>query len=277
MKRLLFPAIVASASAAGLLALGACDPDLGIVKTPGEGGAAEAAATDGSVVQPASDAGPTTEGGPDDGGTEAGTVGHKVDGINDFAAGEKFDTTSTLIDPSYHAYVAWDAKNVFFGMEGNDISATVANAVNKWVIIYIGRDALPGSTTGLPYNGTVQQPTLPFSASINLRWKVSGEYTNVQRWNGATWEDTSAVSPAIPLTVFRQSKFVEMSVPRGSLGSPSRIQVVMNMLIENGSDFTYAGVPSTTFTDKIDPDFSKFFDFDLTDLAKAPNTYVPKP
>ncbi len=277
MKRLLFPAFVASASAAGFLVLAACDPDLGIVKTPGDGASVEAAATDGSIAQPESEAGPTAEGGTDDAGSEAGVAGHKVDGINDFAAGEKFDTTSTAIDPSYHAYVAWDAKNVFFGMEGNDISASVANAVNKWVIVYIGRDALAGSTTGLPYNGTVQQPTLPFSASINLRWKVAGDYTNVQRWNGAAWQDTSTVAPAIPLTVFRQSKFVEMSVPRSSIGSPSKIQVVMNMLIENGNDFTYAGVPSTTFLDKLDPDFSKYYEFDLTDLAKAPNTYLPKP
>ena len=152
---------------------------------------------------------------------------------------------------------------------------SVANAANKWVMLYIGRDAVAGTTTGLPYNGTVQQPALPFNASIHLRWKVSGVYTNVQQWNAATtkWED----APLVPLTVFRQGDFVEMAISRASLGSPSKIQVVMNMLIENGNDFTYAGVPSNAWpTDKLDPDFLHYFEFDLTDLAKAPNTYLPK-
>ena len=276
MKRLFFPALVTFAPvafASVMIAGAACDPKLDIVSTPGEAGP-EASVTDAPVQQPPAEAAPPEEAGPSEAGTEAGPMGHVVDGVNDFAAGEKFDTTSTAINPSYHAYAAWDAKNLYFGMEGDDVSAGVANAVNKWVMLYIGRDALPGTMMGLPYNGTVQQPALPFNASIHLRWKVSGDYTNVQQWNAAmsAWEN----APLVPLTVFRQGKFVEMGVSRTALGSPSKIQVVMNMLIENGNDFTYAGVPSTAFMDKIDPDFLHYFEFDLTDLSKAPNTYLPK-
>lgn len=51
----------------------------------------------------------------------------------------------------------------------------------------------------------------------------------------------------------------------------------MNMLIENGGDHTYAGVPSSTFADGPDPNFTKFYEFDLADLVKAPNTYAGKP
>jgi hypothetical protein len=262
-----------------MLAGAACDPKLDIVSVPGEAGP-EAAATDAPVQQPPMEAGPTEEAGPAEGGTEAGPTGHLVDGVNDFAAGEKFDTTSTAVDASYHAYAAWDAKNLYFGMEGNDVAAGVANAMNKWVMLYIGRDALPGTMTGLPYDvpGNVQQPTFPFNASIHLRWKVSGDYTNVQQWNAAMtkWED----APLVPLTVFRQGNFVEMGVSRASLGSPSKIQVVMNMLIEGSAtvhdDHTYAGVPSTAFVDGPNPAFTHYFEFDLTDLSKAPNTYLPK-
>jgi hypothetical protein len=286
MKRRFFPALAALvtlptvALAAAMLAGAACDPKLDIVSAPGEGGVPEASpATDAPITEPPAEAAPPDEAGPSEAGTEAGPTGHKVDGVNDFAPGEKFDTTSTAVDGSYHAYAAWDAKNLYFGMEGNDVAASTANASNKWVMLYIGRDAVPGSTTGLPYNGTVQQPTLPFAASIHLRWKVSGDYTNVQQWNAAMtkWED----APLVPLTVFRQGNFVEMGVSRSSLGAPSKIQVVINMLIEGSggvasNDFTYAGVPSNAFADKTDPDFAHYFEFDLTDLSKAPNTYLPK-
>jgi hypothetical protein len=275
MKRLFFLGLVSSTLGAGLLAGAACDPRLDIVSTAGDGDAGlETSTTDAPVTQPVAEAGPVDEAGPTEAGTEAGPIGHVVDGINDFAPGEKFDTTSTAKDASYHAYAAWDAKNLYFGMDGSDVSASVSNAANKWVMLYIGRDAVAGTTTGLPYNGTVQQPTLPFAASIHLRWKVSGVYTNVQQWNAAMtkWAD----APLVPLTVFRQGTFVEMSISRASIGAPSKIQLVMNMLIENGNDFTYAGVPSTAFVDGIDPDFTHYFEVDLTDLAKAPNSYLPK-
>jgi hypothetical protein len=277
MNRRFFQALVTFAPvalASAMIAGAACDPKLDIVSTPGEAGPeGSAMMTDAPVQEPPPEAAPPEEAGPAEAGAEAGPKGHVVDGVNDFAPGEKFDTTSTKIDSSYHAYAAWDAKNLYFGMEGNDVAAGVANATNKWVMLYIGRDALPGTTTGLPYS-TVQQPTLPFPASIHLRWKVSGDYTNVQQWNAAMtkWEDAALV----PLTVFRQGKFVEMGVSRASLGSPSKIQVVMNMLIENGNDRTYAGVPKKAFTDGLDPDFAQYFEFDLTDLSKAPNTYLPK-
>ena len=288
MKRLFFPGLATSALAlastflsAAMLAGAACDPKLDIVTTPGDAGLEAAPVTDAPATAPPAEAAPPEEAGPSEAGSEAGpSTGHVVDGVNDFAPGEKFATTSTAVDASYHAYAAWDAKNIYFGMEGNDIPSSTANAGNKWVMMYIGRDAVAGSTTGLPYDpsGDTQQPTLPFPASIHLRWKVSGDYTNVQQWNAAMtrWED----APLVPLTVFRQGSFVEMAVSRAALGSPTKIQLVMNMLIEGSAsvhdDFTYAGVPSNAFIDMKDPDFLHYFEFDLGDLSKAPNTYLPK-
>jgi hypothetical protein len=280
MKRLLFPAFLIGAAGAGILFFAACDPDLGIVTKPGEPGTEGGAASDAPVTQPSDDGGPTSETGPDEGGTEGGTdsgTTHKVDGVNDFAPGEKLQTSSSATN--YFGYAAWDAKNVYFGMEGSDVSSATPDANNKWVMVYIGRTGVAGTTTGLSYNGAVQQPTLPFSASIHLRWKVDGSYGNVQEWSVADsmWKD----APLIPLTVVRQGSFMEMGISRAALGMPAKIQVTMNMLIEKpGSDFTYAGVPSTTFGaggDRLDPDFTKFYEFDLADLVKAPNTYAAKP
>ena len=276
MKQLLFQAFRASTSAAALLVLGACDPDLGIVKTPGDGGTAEAAATDGSIAQPETEAGPTPDGGADDGGSEAGTATHVIDGTNDFTSGEKLATSS----PGYDAYVSWDDKKVYFGMSGGDIGTTSSS---KWVLIYV--DGVPGnagSAVGLSYNcggncAPGQTANLPFNAGYHLRFKVDGSYTNLQKSTGdlvTPWADVGPIS-----TVDRKGTFVELSVTRALLGSPAKLKVHMNMLIEaaNPPGWTYAAVPSTSFSDGFNPPtFSKYYEFDLADLTKAPNTYAPK-
>jgi hypothetical protein len=277
MKRLLFPAFVASALAAGFLALAACDPDLGIVKTPGEGGTSEASATDAPVTPPPSEAGTTSEGGTDEGGTEAGVVTHVIDGTNDFTAGEKLATSSA----GYDAYVSWDDKKVYFGMSGADIGTT---ATNKWVLIYV--DGVPGNAgtpTGIAYDcgGTCapgQQAHLPFNAGYHLRWKVDGTYSNLQKSTGVVatpWSDVGPIS-----TFVRTGNFMEISVTRALFGSPTKLKVHVSMLIEAADPpgWTYAGVPSGSFTDGYNPaSFSKYFEFDLADLAKAPSAYAPKP
>jgi len=277
MKRLLFPGLVASALAAGFLVLSACDPDLGVVAVAGGGGATEAGATDGPVAQPQPEAGPTTEGGADEGGSEAGAVTHVIDGTNDFTAGEKLATSS----PGYDAYVSWDDKKVYFGMSGGDIGTTSSS---KWVLIYV--DGVPGNAgtaTGISYDcgGTCapgQQPSLPFNAGYHLRWKVDGTYSNLQKSTGVVappWADVGPIS-----TVARSGNFMELSITRALLGSPTKLRVHVSMLIEaaNPPGWSYAAVPSTSFTDGYNPaSFSKYYEFDLADQAKAPNAYAPKP
>ena len=217
-------------------------PILGVVTVAGEGGATEAGATDGPVVQPQTEAGPTPEGGADEGGSEAGAAAHVIDGTNDFTAGEKLATSS----PGYDAYVSWDDKKVYFGMSGGDIGTTSSS---KWVLIYV--DGVPGNAgtaTGISYDcgGTcaAQQAHLPFNAGYHLRWKVDGNYTNLQKYSGSAWTDVGPIS-----TVDRKGTFMELSVTRALLGSPTKLKVHMNMLIEQtGAEWTYAGVPSTSFS-----------------------------
>ena len=273
MKRLLFPAFVASAFAGGFLVLSACDPDLSVVSVPREGGAGEAAASDAPVLQPQLEAGPTPEGGVDEGGSEAGAAAHVIDGTNDFTSGQKLATSS----PGYDAYVSWDDKKIYFGMSGGDVGTM---SPSKWVLIYV--DGVPGnsgSSTGINYNCgggcATQQAHLPFNAGYHLRWKADGTYTNLQKWNGSAWEPVGPIS-----TVDRKGTFMELSVTRALLGSPTTLKVHMNMLIEqSGAEWTYTGVPSTSFSpDGPNPaSFSKYYEFDLADTAKAPSTYTPKP
>lgn len=260
------------------IAAAACDPELDIKKGPGP---SDGGGSDGATATPS----PPSDSGTDDAGDagatgDAGDAGraHQIDGVNDFALGERLSTTSGAPNP-YYAYASWDAKNVYLGMDGADVAATTANPGSKWVMVYLGLDGVAGTTTGLPYNGSVQQPTLPFSACYHLRWKVDGSYTNVQRWDSGQgkWLDAGVVGVPV-LTVARQGTFMEMSFTQASIGSPSKLRVHMNMLIEgSGADWTYAGVPSTSFADAKNPSFTKYYEFVPTDLTAAPSSYAPRP
>jgi hypothetical protein len=267
MKRLLFPALAVAAS---VLVVAACDPDLTPNIVPGEGGT-----EGGPIVSPdgqaPSDGGPTKDGGPSEGGTDGG-VAHAIDGVNDFTSGEKLTTSS----PAYDGYVSWDETNVFFGMSGADIGVSTST---KWVLIYVdGNPGNAGTSAGIGYDCSAacdeQKASLPFNAGYHLRWKADGSYTNLQKWDGAAWTNVGPIS-----TVSRKGTFMELSITRTAFGKPTKLKVHMNMLIEQtGAEWTYAGVPSTSFTDGKNPaSFAKFYEFDLADRAKAPNTYATKP
>jgi hypothetical protein len=273
MKRLFFPALVTFAPvafAAAMMAGAACDPKLDIVSTPGEAGP-EASATDAPVQEPPAEAAPPEEAGPSEAGTEAGVTEHIIDGVNDFAPGDKLATTSA----GYDAYVSWDDKKVYFGMNGSAVGTALPS---RWVLIYV--DGVPGNTgspTGIAYDclGSclAQQAHLPFNAGFHLQWKADGNYTHLQKWSGSAWTDLGPIS-----TFARTADFMEISVTRALLGAPTKLKVHVNMLIEkSGEEWTFAGAPSTSFTDGPAPAaFTKYFEFDLTDLSKAPNTYLPK-
>ncbi len=256
-----------------MLAVAACDPDLTPRVVPGEGGT-EGGAVATPEAGPPSEAGPSEDGGSSEAGTDGGLPLHKIDGVNDFAAGEKFTTSSA--SPAYDGYIAWDDTNVFFGMSGADIGG---GSSSKWVLIYVdGSPGNSGTTQGLSYDCSgscaSQQASLPFSAGYHLRWKADETYTNLQKWDGAAWVSVGPIG-----TVSRKATFMELSITRAALGKPTKLKVHMNMLIEEpGAEWTYAGVPSTSFTDgKAPAAFGRFFEFDLADRAKAPNSYAVKP
>lgn len=267
MRRLFFPCL------ASVLVAAACDPELEIIKAGTDAGV-EAGPSPGPGPGP----GPTDGGDPEDSGTEtdATTIPdagkpHVVDGIDDFAPGEKLPTTS--LSTGYEAFIAWDATRVYFGMSGPDVGAGGTNPQSRWVMVYLGTEDMPGTTTGITYDGE-QQPSLPFAASVHLRWKADGTFSDVQVWDGDSWEPAN---PALfPIVAARQGTMMEMSITRASMGNPTSLKVHMNMLIEGELDHTYAGVPSTSFVDGKDPDFTKYFEFDLGS-ATPPNQYAPKP
>lgn len=252
-----------------LLLVPACDPDLTVVKTAPDAGGEGGGPGAGPGPGPSGDGGgEPSDGGADDASPEddAGAPAHKIDGTDDFKPTEKFLTSS----PGYEGYITWDDKRIYVGMSGNDVGSGKSD---RWVLVYIG--GATGTTTGLDYGGK-QQPTLPFAAGFHVRWKADGTYTNGQRWDGAAWVDAAGAG-LVPVAM-QKGKFMEMSINRAAIENPQTLKIHMSMLIEGGgADWTYSAVPSTSFVDGLDPDYGKYFEFDLADLTKAPGSYAPKP
>jgi hypothetical protein len=244
-----------------------CDPDL-----PAKPDAAEPfdagrpdARVDASTPDASRDA--SASDAPAEAAADSGPLPHLIDGVNDFAPGEAL-ATSSITPNLYRAFIAWDAANVYFGFEGIDLGPGAS--ASKFVLVYL--DGASGTTTGLRYN--TQQPTLPFPARYHLRYKTDKTYTNAQEWTGAAWTDATV---SVPITAASSGSFVEMSIARSAIGSPSRLKVHMSMINEaTGAEWTYAGVPSTSFTDGPNRSYTKYFDFDLGS-PQAPNLYAPLP
>lgn len=185
-----------------------------------------------------------------------------IDGTNDFNANENFTTTSS---PNYEGYMAWDQDYIYFGLYGDDF---ISSTSNKWVLIYIGNGSI-GTTTGQAY--TSQTPTLPFSATHHIRWRLDDTDLTAYEWTGS-W--TNALWDFIG-DAYRDTsnKFFELRIPLVDIGSPSDVSVHISM-IDEVAPWTYAGVPSTSFTDGIDPNYATYFQFDL-DGTKTPTEYTP--
>jgi hypothetical protein len=256
-----------------LVFLIACDPDLTVATKPGADAAAEVGVDPGpGPVTPGDDAG---DGGTDeDGGTTEEDSGssattHKIDGDNDFKPSEKFVTSST--GKGYEGFIAWDAKNLYLGMSGDDVGSGASGT--KWILVYLDGGAST-TTTGQTYGG--QQPTLPFGASFHIGYKTDLSYVNKQKWDGAGWVDATATLVPVPVAQ-RKNCFFEVAIPRAAIGNPTTVKVHVSMINEaSGSEWTYSAMPSTSLTDGLDPNYGKYFSFDLGDTTKAPNQYTPQ-
>jgi len=186
-----------------------------------------------------------------------------LDGINDFvAADEQFSTTST----GYYAYFAWDANYFYIGYKGTDIG--ISNS-SKWLIIYL--DGTPGTTTGMTLN--TQTPSLPFASKYLFMWRTSNDFFGSWIYNGSSWSSPSAVSVS---DYNKSNDYIEMRISRASIGNPSKLKVHLNMLNEAaGSEWTYGGVPGTSFNDGYKPGFLHYYQFDFANTIK-PKDYVPQ-
>lgn len=186
-----------------------------------------------------------------------------IDGENDFLPTEEFETTST----GYAGFISWDATYLYVGMDG----ASVGSGASKyWFLVYIQGDG--GTTDGLLYNS--QQPTLPFPAKYHIRWKADNSYTNAQVYDTVYWFDGGWDFSG---DVFQTDNFIEMRIPFADIGNPSSPAVHLSMINEHVTEeWTFAGVPNSSFMDGYNVNYSKYMQFNLSS-GVAPNMYTPLP
>ena len=171
-----------------------------------------------------------------------------IDGNKDFLFSERFSASTG----GYAGYVAWDADYLYLGMEGADVGS---NDPDKWVLAYIGTGS--GTRSGVTYGA--QQPLLPFDAGYHVRWKADNSYINLQVNSGTGWTDGGW-----PGSHGHSGTYLELRLPLSALGSPTKVQVHMNLLRESGNGWSWASVPLLSFSDGADPDYGQYLEFDLT-------------
>jgi hypothetical protein len=184
-----------------------------------------------------------------------------IDGTNDFTAEEQFSTTSA----GYTGWVTWDADDLFVGYEGADVASGTAT---KWLVVYLGATG-GGTTAGEQFNH--QRPILPFTATHLVMIRMDFGYFSL-RDHDVSWVEATPAGAAVA----HAGTFVEFRIPRASLGAPAALSVHLCMLNEQfPGEWTWGGVPSSSFVDRFDPDFLHYLQFDLTAQA-APGSSLPQ-
>ncbi len=182
-----------------------------------------------------------------------------IDGTDDFAAVDRFDTTSS---PSFAAMVSWDATNLYIGYSGPDLDPNVGGAGTKWLFVYLDTVA-GGATASQQYN--TQSAALPFGAEHYLRHKADGTVNSLESYDGVNWATSTS-----PVTA-QGTSFFEMSISRAALGSPTTIRLAAWMINEqNLAEATFAGLYTGNFVDGFNPAVTKYLEVDL-DGERVPN------
>jgi hypothetical protein len=193
----------------------------------------------------------------------------QLDGNNDFNGNStterwKNETFATSVGTVF-SYFTWDESNIYLAYNSDDIRGNQSDAGKKWLLAYFGGTG--GTKTGVNYSG--QQPSLAFDAKYHLRFKVDGSYTNLQVWNGTTWESSKTYSWGTNVARNDSNKFIEFKIPRADLGlsDAKTIQYAATIAFEDTGDFDsmWASVPSDAFANGNgrDRDFYYFYEFDL--------------
>jgi hypothetical protein len=190
-----------------------------------------------------------------------------VDGVNDYyLAQEKFQTTSI----GYEAFITWDDSNIYVAYTGPDIGSTASP--DKWLFVYIDVD--PGMATGPAsaerYN--TQAPKFPtgFGAEFYMRWRTDNTDAAIKKWDstGASWTFVTTMG-----TRQKLGGFVELRIPRSTLGTSTKFGLVSFMLNEKpAGEWTYAGLYLDNFVDGYSAakPLTKYLLIDTTSPA-APN------
>ncbi len=166
-----------------------------------------------------------------------------IDGANDFAADEDMPGTSGAT-----WYVTWSATHFYFGINASDVGS---GSATRFVNLYLDTDPQQnplsgnGTSTGALYN--TQQPTLPFNADYHFRWRTDNTYTNMLDWNNGTasWTDDNTGNNNFGITAFQSGNYLEVAIPRASLGNPTAVYAAGSMINEQAfNEYTFFMFPN---------------------------------
>jgi hypothetical protein len=200
-------------------------------------------------------------------GSDAGAVTYAhtiaIDGTNDFTpADERFGTSTT----DFYTFLAWDASYLYVGVEGADIGS---GSASRFVLVYLGGSG--GTNIGQSYNN--QEPALPFNARYHVRWRADNNLTGAQEYSASAWTDLSWDFTG---DVYQTGNYLEMRIPLADIGSPTSLPIHVTLINEqSGGEWTFAGLPATSFTDGYDPDYGKYYELDIGGSTK-PTAHAPK-
>ncbi len=159
-----------------------------------------------------------------------------IDGTNDFnSTHENFTTSSS----GYTDYFTWDANNIYFGISGTDVDTD-----GKVSFIYIDTDPTGSNGTTSSINWSVTH-TLPFNADWAFAYKVQSgdDYWNLRKYNSG-WQADQSYTGSVSLG----TDYLEVSIPRSDIGSPSEIKIVVFMQDDDGG-WTFSAAPHDAITD----------------------------
>ncbi len=157
-----------------------------------------------------------------------------IDGANEFNAANEALATSG----GDTAYLSWDANNIYFGYNGFTFGS------GETVDVYFG-DGVSGTTTA----DGAGLPALAHNALYHLVWKNTGSSATVKKWDptSSTWLTDATVTVNVGFTG-GGSTYVEMSIARSAIGSPTVLYMAGGLQNAAGTAYTtvWPSPPNTT-------------------------------
>jgi uncharacterized repeat protein (TIGR02543 family) len=192
-----------------------------------------------------------------------------IDGTNDFSATDETFATTTSLPDAYTAYFSWDDTYFYFGLDGTDVGS---GDDADHLLLYLGAT---GNTIPVGRQYGAQQPDLPFGATCHAEWGANGTTLNAYENDGVGWTAASWSPDAGDIA--RSGTFVEGRIAITNLGLvlPATLSVHMSMINTADGEWTWAGVPSTSFSDGSDPDYGAYYQFYLSGPT-PPTGHVPQ-
>ena len=191
-----------------------------------------------------------------------------IDGTNDFTADETMPGTSGST-----WYMTWSATHFYFGINASDVGS---GSATRFVNLYLDTDPQQnplsgnGTSTGVLYN--TQQPGLSFNADYHFRWQANNAYTNMLDWNNGTlsWTDDNTGNNNFGITAFQSGNYLEVAIPRASLGNPTAVYAAGSMINEQAfNEYTFFMFPNGN-SEGYDANYPNYRGFSLNG-GLAPN------